>query len=129
MYLPEGFNTVAPYIVTENAEKLIEFLKSAFGGVETGRTIREERIANAQIRIGDSTVMIGEAHGNFEATRGSYYLYVENADESMKSALEAGGELVLEVVDMDYQDRQGGVKDPSGNIWWVSQRLVDEPYH
>ncbi len=129
MYIPEGFNTVAPYFVVDDAEALIKFLQTAFGGVETGRTVREGRIANVQIKIGDSTVMIGETSEHSKITRGSFYLYVENADESMKKALEAGGELVMEVADMLYQDRQGGVKDPSGNIWWVSQRLVDGPYH
>lgn len=129
MYIPEGFNTVAPYIVADDSEALIKFLKLSFGGIEVGRTVMEGRIANAQIKIGDSTVMIGESNERSEPTFGSFYLYVENADETMARALEAGGVLVMEVADMDYMDRQGGVKDPAGNIWWVSQRLVDEPYH
>ena len=128
MLIPDGFNTIAPYLVVDDAEPLIQFLKDAFEGVEVGRTVMDGRIANSQVKIGDSTVMIGEARGEFEASKGWYYLYVENADESMKSALEAGGELVMEVADMDYDDRQGGVKDPAGNIWWVSQRLVEGPY-
>ncbi|NNF00654.1 MAG: VOC family protein, partial [Pyrinomonadaceae bacterium] len=73
-------------------------------------------------------VLISDATDDFKSTYGTYYLYVENADESMAKALNAGGTLVTEVANMDYQDRQGGVKDPAGNIWWVSQRLVDEPY-
>ena len=129
MFIPEGFNTIAPYFVVEEAEVLIEFLKSAFDGVEVGRHLRDGIIANAQIKIGDSTVMISEANEHSKVTQGSYYLYVENADESIKKAVESGGELLMEAVDMDYQDRQGGVKDPAGNTWWVSQRLVDEPYY
>ncbi len=129
MYIPEGFNTITPYFIVEDADVFIEFLKNAFGGVEIGRTEMEGRIANAQIRLGTSTIMIGESNEHAKPTIGSYYLYVENADASMKSAIERGGELIMEVVDMSYGDRQGGVKDPCGNMWWISQRLVDEPYH
>lgn len=129
MYLPEGFNTITPYFIVDDANVFIDFLKNAFDGVEVGRTEMDRRIPNAQIRIGTSTIMLGESNENTAATTGSYYLYVENAGESMKRALDSGGELVMDVTDMPYGDRQGGVKDPCGNIWWVSQRLVGEPYH
>lgn len=129
MYTPEGFNTVAPYFVVEDADVLIDFLVAGFRGVETGRTDRDGRIANAQVKIGDSTVMIGESNEHTKSTEGHYCLYVENAKDAMKTAIDAGGELVMEVSEMSYGDLQGGVKDPCGNVWWVSQRIVDEPYH
>ncbi len=47
----------------------------------------------------------------------------------MQRALDAGASLVMAVTDMPYGDRQGGVSDPSGNLWWVSQRMIEEPYH
>jgi len=55
-------------------------------------------------------------------------MHVENADLAMEQALNAGATLEMEVADMPYDDRQGGVRDPFGNIWWISQRLVDGPY-
>ena len=57
----------------------------------------------------------------------AYHLYVEDADASMRRALAYGAVLEMEVGDMPYGDRQGGVKDPHGSIWWISQRMVREP--
>ena len=129
MYVPPGFGTVSPYIFAEGAERLAAFLVDGLGGAETVRTMRPDgRIANLQVAIGTSTVMVSEAGARFPPSRASFYLYVADADASMRRALEAGGELVMEVADMPYGDRQGGVADPCGNIWWISQRLVHEPY-
>ena len=86
------------------------------------------RIANAQVRIGDSTVMVSEASAGFPATRSSHYLYVENADAAMSRAVAAGAVKIMDVADMPYDDRQGGITDPAGNLWWLSERLVDGPY-
>ncbi len=58
----------------------------------------------------------------------SYYLYVENADEAMQKAMAAGATRITDVADMPYEDRQGGIKDQFGILWWLSQRLVDGPY-
>ncbi len=129
MHIPEGFSTVTPYFFVNEADKFVDFLVEAFGGDELGRTLRPDgRIANSQVRIGTSTVMVTEAGGRFPAMTAAYYLYVENADESMRLAIEHGAETIMEVGDMPYGDRQGGIRDPFGNIWWISQRLVEEPY-
>lgn len=72
--------------------------------------------------------MVSEASDNFPASSAALYLYVDNADAFMKKAIEAGAEQVMAVADMPYGDRQGGVRDPSGNIWWVSQRMSLKPY-
>ena len=77
---------------------------------------------------GTATVMVSEATERFPASRASFYLYVENADASTDRAVAAGATLIMETADMPYGDRQSGVVDPSGNIWWISQRLVEEPY-
>jgi PhnB protein len=128
-YAPPGFATVTPYIFADDAEGYVRFLIEGLGGAETLRSMRPDgRIANCQVAIGDATVMVSEASDRFPATRASYYLYVEDAGASMARALAAGGELVMAVADMPYDDRQGGVADPGGNIWWISQRLVHEPY-
>jgi PhnB protein len=128
-YAPPGFATVTPYIFADDAEAYVRFLIEGLGGRETIRTMRPDgRIANCQVAIGDATIMVSEASERFPATRATYYLYVDDADAAVARALDAGGTLVMAVADMPYDDRQGGVADGGGNIWWISQRLVREPY-
>jgi PhnB protein len=130
VYIPPGYNTVTPYFFVDGAEAFIAFLIDGLGGEETGvRSLRPDgKVANAQVRLGTSTVMVSEAAGAFPAMSASYYLYVEDADASMTRALAHGAAQVMEVGDRPYGDRQGGVRDAHGNIWWISQRLVHAPY-
>lgn len=128
MRIPPGFNTVAPYFFTDGAPGLVRFLVEGLGGEEVLRHMDGDRIANAQVRLGSSTVMVSQASPAFAAMPASIYLYVEDADAAMANALAAGATKIMDVSDMPYQDRQGGVKDSCGNIWWLSQRLVDGPY-
>ncbi len=128
MYIPPGFGTVTPYIFAADAERLVRFLVEGLGGTETCRTMRGDTIANCQVAIGATTLMVSEASERFPPSRASFYLYVDDAETSMSRALSTGASLLMEVADMPYGDRQGGVTDPSGNIWWISQRLVEEPY-
>ncbi|MBL8397464.1 MAG: VOC family protein [Candidatus Accumulibacter sp.] len=128
MHLPPGFNTVTAYFFVRGADKFLAFLVHGLGGVEILRHMDGSRVANAQIRIGTSTVMVSEASESFPAMPCSHYLYVEDARAAMATALSVGAACIMEVVDMPYNDRQGGVRDPWGNIWWLSQRLVEGPY-
>lgn len=128
MLIPDGFNTVSPYIFCDEPEALAGFLSNAFGGEEQGRTVRGSIIANLRVQIGDSTLMISQSSETFPAMASAYYLYVNDADHTQAAALAAGASEVMPVGDMNYGDRQGGVKDPFGNYWWISQRLVDGPY-
>ena len=129
MYKPDNFGTVFPYFFSDQAERLSDFLVTAFGAEVISKHLAPDgSIANLQIQIGDSNMMISSSNEQFPPTQGAYYIYVENADESMQSAIEAGAIKIMDAMDMPYQDRQGGVKDPCGNIWWVSQRLVEGPY-
>ena len=129
MYIPPGFSTVTPYYFVKDAESFIEFLVKGLGGEEINRTTRPDGvIANAQVALGTSMLMVSEASGPYQPMASAYYLYVENADASMQKAIKHGATLEMEVADMTYGDRQGGVRDTHGNIWWISQRLVEEPY-
>ena len=91
-------------------------------------TAPDGRVANCQIRLDTATIMISEASELFPASSAAFYLYVSDADASFAQAVAAGAENIMDVADMPYGDRQGGVRDPSGNIWWISERLSDEPY-
>ena len=83
MRIPPGFNTVTPYCFVNGAAKFLDFLVQGLGGVEISRHLDGDRIANAQVRLGTSTVMLSEASAAFPAMPASYYLYVENADAAM----------------------------------------------
>jgi PhnB protein len=129
MYIPPGFGTVTPYFFVANAERFVAFLVDGLGGKEVLRSIRPDgRIANAQVVLGTSTVMVSESSPKYPPMPASYYLYVDDANATMSSAITNGATVEMEVADMPYGDRQGGVKDTHGNIWWVSQRIVHEPY-
>lgn len=128
MHSPPGFNTITPYFFMDDAPRFVDFLVGGLAGVEISRHLDGDRIANAQIRLGDSTVMVSESSAAFPAMPASYYLYVADADASMRRAIDAGAVEIMAVSDMPYGDRQGGIKDPCGNLWWISQRLVDGPY-
>jgi PhnB protein len=129
MHVPPGFATVVPYIFADEADGYVRFLEAGLGGTEVGRSTRPDgKIANCQVRFGSTTIMVSEAQAEYPANRAALYLYVEDADVSVARAVEHGAKLEMAVADMPYGDRQGGIVDPSGNIWWISQRLTDAPY-
>lgn len=124
MTIPTGFTTFFPYIFADGADAYLAFLVDGLGGVVTHITRGPgERLANGQVRFGETTVMVSEATPAYPATRASYYLYVDDADAAMARAVAAGGTQHMAVVDQTYGDRQGGLTDPQGNMWWISQRL------
>lgn len=128
MRIPPGFNTVTPYFFVDGAARLLDFLVQGLGGTEIGRHLDGGRIANAQVRLGTSTVMVSEGSPAFPAMPASYHLYVDSADAAMARAIAAGATKVMDVADMPYNDRQGGVRNPCGNLLWISGRLIDGPY-
>ncbi len=129
MYIPPGFSTVTPYFFCGQRRGFCALSGRGSWLTEVCRTLRPNGlIANVQVQLGTSTVMISEATERYKPMAAAYYLYVEDADASIQQALAHGAILEMEVDDMPYGDRQGGVKDQHGNIWWISQRIVHEPY-
>lgn len=124
--IPEGYHSVTPYLVAERVDNLIDFLKKAFGAVEKHRNLRPDgSIAHAEVRIGDSPIMMGGASEQWKAMPAAFYHYVNDVDAAFKRALDAGGKSLSEPADMFYGDRSGGVVDPSGNIWWLATHKED----
>jgi uncharacterized glyoxalase superfamily protein PhnB len=122
--IPDGFHTVTPYLVVEEVPRLIEFLAAAFGGEETARTTAPDgRIMHAQVKIGDSVVMMGGATEEFPALQTAIYLYVEDTDATYERAVQAGGESLFEPDDQFYGDRMAGVRGPAGNFWWIATHV------
>jgi PhnB protein len=127
--IPEGFHTVTPYLMVQGASKLIDFLKQAFGAEEIFRMARPDgAIMHAEVRIGDSIVMMSEAMAEHGPMPTMIYLYVEDVDTVYNRALRAGATSLREPTDEFYGDRSGGVKDASGNQWWIATHKEDVPF-
>ncbi len=124
--VPRGFHTVTPYLVVENAAKLIEFLVYTFDAKEIERLRRPDgKIAHAEVKIGDSVIMMGEFRDGWSPMPGSIYIYVNDTDAVYKRALQASATSLLEPADQFYGDRNAGVRDPVGNIWWIATHIED----
>ena len=124
--VPEGHHTVTPYLVVEGVPKLIDFLKQAFGAEERLRMPRPDgTVMHAEVRIGDSIVMMGEPMGEWKPMPGMLHLYVDDTDSLYKRALQAGATSLREPSDEFYGDRAAGVRDPSGNHWWIATHMED----
>jgi PhnB protein len=125
-FKPDGYHTVTPYLVANGVPKLIEFLQQAFGAEEISRhTNPDGSITHAEVKIGDSRVMMGEASEQWKAMPSMLHLYVEDTDATYKRALEAGATSVREPADQFYGDRSAGVQDHSGNQWWLATHIED----
>jgi PhnB protein len=125
--IPDGYHSVTPYLTVRNAPKVIEFLKAAFGAKLSHEAIKrpDGSIMHAQVLIGDSRIMIAEESEMARATTSSLYLYVADVDAVYRTAVKAGGVTIMEPMDMFYGDRSGGVKDPSGNSWFIATHKED----
>jgi len=117
---------VTPYLVVEGATKLIDFLKRAFDAVETERLPAPGgMISHAEMRIGDSVVMIGDARPVASAMPAMFYLYVPDVDRTYRRAFDAGATSLEPPADQFYGDRCAGVVDPTGNKWWIATRIEE----
>lgn len=121
VHVPLGLRTVTPYLHPEGTDKLIEFLKLAFGA-EEGEVHKgpDGKVMHAKIRIGNSYIEMGEAHGQWLPMPANIHLYVEDTDASYRTALEAGATSQIEPSNQPYGDRAAGVTDAWGNNWWLA---------
>jgi PhnB protein len=127
--LPEGYQNVIPYLILDGAAAgLLDFVKRVFGAVEQERMPREDgTIGHAEVRIGNSVVMISDARGEWKPMPAAIYLYVPDTDATYRDAIEAGATSLMEPADQFYGDRNAGVRDPFGNIWWIGTHVEDVP--
>jgi PhnB protein len=132
--IPEGYHSLTPYLIVDGAAAAIEFYKKAFGAVETVRMPGPDgRIGHAEIRIGDSIVMLADENPGMNArspkTVGgspvSLLLYVENVDRVVETAVAAGAKIERPIEDKFYGDRMGGIVDPFGHHWYVGTHIED----
>lgn len=125
-----GFHTVTPYVCVEDAAGAIDFYTKAFDAEEPGERMisKDGRVGHAEIRIGDSPIMLVDEHPEWSMLKSAnslggsainLFLYVEDADAVFERAVGAGCEVLFEMQDKDY-GRFGGVRDPYGLTWWIT---------
>ena len=132
--IPDGFHTATPYLIVKDAAAAIDFYKKAFGAEEIMRMPGPGgRIMHAEIKIGDSPIMLGEECPEFGAkspetlggTPIGLCLYVEDVDARFKQAVGAGAKATRPVMDQFYGDRSGNVTDPFGHQWTIATHKED----
>ena len=131
---PQGYHTVTPYMTVRDCVAAIDFYRRAFSAEKTMQLdMPDGKVAHAEIRIGDSTLMMSEeneAWGNQSPlTLGGspmfLMIYVPDVDTAFKKAIAAGAIEVRAVKDQFYGDRSGTLKDPFGYQWTLSTHIED----
>ncbi len=117
--VPEGYQQVIPYLVVVQPQQLIDFTQQVFDATLRSSHMRDGEIAHAEIMIGDTCIMMGKSNEQWEPMTAGLFIYVADADASFKKATDAGATIVMELSDQSY-GRTCGVKDPSGNTWWIT---------
>jgi len=129
-WLPDGFHTITPNIIAEDAEQAVDFLKRAFGATENYRlTLSDGKITHCELRIGDSVVNLGTAMPDWPARGIIAQLFVEAPDGLFERAVQAGATAMMPMADMFFGVREGRVSDPFGNVWIIAtlkERLSPE---
>jgi PhnB protein len=125
-YMPPGRHTVTPYLMADKADELIRFAQQTFDAQVLQRVDNPDgKLMHAELKIGDSTLMLGQASAEHPANKTMLYLYFPNVDEVFRKGVAAGATAVQEPQDQFYGDRAGALKDTSGHIWWVACHLED----
>lgn len=131
--IPEGYHSVTPYLCISGAVKALEYYKKAFGAIELFRMEHDGKIGHAEIKIGDSPIMLADEFPETgllspQTLGGSpvgIMIYVEDVDTIYKQAIDAGGIEKKAVQDQFYGDRSGTLTDPFGHVWTVATHTED----
>ncbi|KOU92105.1 VOC family protein [Streptomyces sp. XY533] len=123
---PEGYTSVAPWVVTDDTGALLDFITAAFEGEELARVpVEDGTIGHGEIRVGDTVVLAFDRRPDWPVMPSLLRVYVPDADAAMAAAVKCGTQLITECADSAWGDRGGRVRDPFGNIWWVMSRVED----
>jgi PhnB protein len=131
--IPEGYHSVTPYLCINGAVKALEYYKKAFGATELFRMEHDGKIGHAEIKIGDSPIMLADEFPEMgfvsPATLGGspvgIMIYVDDVDTVFKQAIAEGGVEKKPVQDQFYGDRSGTLTDPFGHVWTVATHTED----
>lgn len=123
---PVGHQTIMPYLMVQGAEKFSQFIQKVFNAKEKVKKMRDgDGIMHAEIMIGESTIMFCDSTAQWKPMAAGMFVYVDNADDTYKKALDAGATSITEPSDQSY-GRSGGVTDPFGNVWWITSVISYE---
>lgn len=123
-YKPEGYTSVAPYLIVDGAGPTIDFMVEAFGAVELRRfPAPDGGVMHAEVRIDDTVIMLGDAGPGWPAVHAHVHVYVPNVDATYRKALAAGATSVRPPEQKGDDDRRGGVKDAGGTTWWIGTMM------
>ncbi len=124
--IPDGYHSVTPYLTVEDLPRMLEFVQAAFGATIHEAIAGEDgKVRHAEVQLGDSKIMIGQARAEHPPRPGTLYLYVEDTDANYQRAIAAGAKSLMEPADQFYGDRHGGIEDPLGNYWWIATHVED----
>jgi uncharacterized glyoxalase superfamily protein PhnB len=120
------YRTVTPYLVVPDGDAEIAFLQAAFGAREMLCHRNEDQaVMHAELMIGDSLVMLGQAGERIKARAAAFYLWVEDVDAVYEKALAAGAASESAPEDKEYGHRNAGVVDGAGNTWWIGALIPE----
>lgn len=123
--VPDGYHTVTPWMISRgHTAALIEFIVAVFDGTELGRMEVDGVIGHAEVRIGDSVVLMFD-RPRWPDTPSFLRLYVPDDDEVLGRAVEHGATVVTEPTELFWGDRVSRFRDPFGNLWWIHQRVAE----
>jgi PhnB protein len=120
-WIPEGFHTITPNIIVDDAEQAVAFFKKAFGASETYRlTMSNGKIAHCELKLGDSIFNLGTSMEGWSAHGLVAQIYVEDSDALFDRAVQAGAKVIMPMTDMFFGAREGRVADPFGSLWTIA---------
>lgn len=123
-FIPPGYNTASPYLLLQNVDVVMEFLKKVFGAEEHQHKVDSGgKVIHAEVRIGDSIIMMGGVKDVTQALPGSVHIYLSNVDEAYQKALLLGAHSIQEPTDRPFGDRVAGIQDTEGNFWWIATHI------
>ncbi len=126
---PEKYGTVDPYLIIRGVEQFIAFMESAFDAkLELKVPNPDGSIGHAEVRIGDSVLLMFDANEAWPDTPAFLRIYTEDADETFRKALAAGATEVTRLMDGFTGERGARVRDPFGNVWWIQSRFEEVDY-
>ena len=127
-HTPDGYHPITATFCVDGAQKFVDFLEQVFEAKERFRMDGPGgRIMHAELAIGDSVIMLGDATPEWPAKSNSLYVYVDDVDTTYKRAIQAGATSVREPTNQFYGDRSASVTDPFGNSWVIATRVEDVP--
>jgi PhnB protein len=127
--IPAGFRSLTQYLILDHAADFLKFIEGAFGATERFLMLGDDDIIrHAEAQLGESIIEFAQASGQWKAMPAGLHYYVKSSDQVYAQALKAGGTSLYEPANRDYGDREAGVRDPAGNLWFISTHTAGKNF-